>query len=46
VTGLFFYRMAYKLHITQEIADARKLMFASFIVLPIIQIVYVLDRII
>lgn len=46
VTGLFFYRMAYRLHITQEISDARKLMFASFIVLPIIQIVYVIDRII
>lgn len=46
VTGLFFYRMAYKLHYTQEIADARKLMFASFIVLPIIQIIYVIDRMI
>jgi protoheme IX farnesyltransferase len=46
VTGLFFYRMAYRLHITQEISDARKLMFASFIVLPIIQIVYVIDRIV
>lgn len=44
--GLVFYRLAYKLHYTQEISDARKLMFASFIVLPIIQIVYVIDRLI
>lgn len=46
ITGLFFYRMAYKLHYSQDISDARKLMFASFIVLPIIQIVYVIDRVI
>jgi protoheme IX farnesyltransferase len=46
VTGLFFYLMANKLHATQELSDARKLMFASFIVLPIIQFVYVFDRII
>lgn len=46
IIGLVFYRLAYKLHYTQEISDARKLMFASFIVLPIIQIVYVIDRLI
>ncbi len=46
ITGLFFYLMASKLHYSQEIKDARKLMFASFIVLPIIQIVYVIDRIV
>jgi protoheme IX farnesyltransferase len=46
LVGLFFYRIAYKLHFTQDIADARKLMFASFIVLPIIQIVYVINRVI
>ncbi len=46
ITGLFFYRLAYKLHYTQEISDARKLMFASFIVLPVIQIVYVINRVI
>lgn len=46
LTGLFFYLMANKLHNTQEMSDARKLMFASFIVLPIIQFVYVFDRII
>jgi protoheme IX farnesyltransferase len=45
ITGLLFYRLAYKLHYTQEISDARKLMFASFIVLPVIQIVYVINRI-
>lgn len=46
ITGLFFYLMASKLHYSQEIKDARKLMFASFIVLPIIQIIYVIDRIV
>lgn len=43
--GLFFYWMALRLHQTQDLKDAKKLMFASFIVLPLIQIIYVIDRI-
>jgi heme o synthase len=42
--GFYFYRMALRLHQSQEIADARKLMFASFIYLPLIQLAYVLDK--
>ena len=41
--GFFFY--AYRLLQTCEDKDARKLMFASFFYLPIIQFVYVFDRI-
>ena len=40
--GFFFY--AYKLYLTCDDKDAKKLMFASFIYLPIIQFVYVFDR--
>ena len=39
--GFFYY--AYRLLLTCEDKDARKLMFASFIYLPIIQFVYVFD---
>ncbi len=35
---------ALKLYFTRDKADARKLMFASFIYLPVVQIAYVLDR--
>ena len=45
VSGLLFYSYALKLHHTQEIKDARKLMFASFFYLPIIQFLYVFDKI-
>ena len=41
-TGFFLY--AYKLYLTCEDKDAKKLMFASFIYLPIMQFVYVFDR--
>jgi heme o synthase len=41
--GFFFY--AFRLLLTCDDKDARKLMFASFIYLPIIQFVYVFDRI-
>lgn len=43
--GGVFFIYAYRLFITCEVKDARKLMFASFIYLPIIQFVYVFDRI-
>ena len=43
--GLLFYLYAYRLYSTCEIKDARKLMFASFVYLPAIQLLYVLDKI-
>ncbi|MEY3237324.1 MAG: protoheme farnesyltransferase [Bacteroidota bacterium] len=43
-SGIFFL-YAYKLFITCDTKDARKLMFASFIYLPIIQFLYVFDKI-
>jgi protoheme IX farnesyltransferase len=43
--GILFFVYSYKLFITCEDKDARKLMFASFAYLPIIQFVYVFDRV-
>lgn len=43
VIGLLFFLSAYKLYLTLDDKDAKKLMFASFIYLPIIQYVYVID---
>jgi protoheme IX farnesyltransferase len=40
-----FFLYAYKLFLSCETKDAKKLMFASFIYLPIIQFLYVFDRI-
>ncbi|MFM9004395.1 MAG: heme o synthase, partial [Flavobacteriales bacterium] len=42
--GVWFFYLAYKLYHSCETADARKLMFASFVYLPIIQFIYVFDR--
>ena len=42
--GTMFFIYAYKLFLSQEDADARKLMFASFVYLPIIQFTYVFDK--
>jgi protoheme IX farnesyltransferase len=42
--GVGFFYYAYRLLLTCDDKDARKLMFASFIYLPIIQFVYVFDR--
>jgi len=44
VAGLFFYRYALNLHHSQENSDARKVMFASFVYLPIVQFIYVFDK--
>jgi protoheme IX farnesyltransferase len=44
VLGIGFFLYAYKLYHSLDVADARKLMFASFVYLPIIQFVYVFDR--
>ncbi|MEY3591807.1 MAG: protoheme farnesyltransferase [Bacteroidota bacterium] len=42
--GIWFFYLSYKLYHSCETADARKLMFASFVYLPIIQFIYVFDR--
>jgi protoheme IX farnesyltransferase len=43
--GLIFFLFAYRLYLTCDTKDARKLMFASFVYLPLIQFLYVLDKI-
>jgi len=43
VLGAWFFLYAFRLLMTCEDKDAKKLMFASFIYLPIIQFVYVFD---
>ena len=45
ILGTLFFIYAYKLFLSQEDADARILMFASFVYLPIIQFTYVLDKV-
>jgi protoheme IX farnesyltransferase len=45
ITSTLFFWYAYKLFISCDDKDARKLMFASFIYLPIIQFLYVFDKI-
>lgn len=45
VLGIWFSWKAWKLVLTNDDADARKLMFSTFIYLPLIQIIYVLDKI-
>lgn len=45
VLGAWFFLLSYKLFLTLEDKDAKKLMFASFFYLPIIQFVYVFDKI-
>lgn len=44
VLGALFYMTAYRLYQTCDVKDAKKLMFASIIYLPIIQFMYVFDR--
>lgn len=43
--GLIFFLFAYRLYLTCDTKDARKLMFASFVYLPLIQFLYVLDKV-
>lgn len=45
VLGVGFFYYAYKLYLTCDDKDAKKLMFASFIYLPLIQFLYVFDRV-
>jgi protoheme IX farnesyltransferase len=44
ILGIVFFLYSYRLFASCETSDARKLMFASFVYLPIIQFVYVFDR--
>lgn len=44
--GIFFLVKAIKLFKTHEVKDARALMFASIIYLPVVQLVYVIDKMI
>lgn len=43
--SILFFLQSYKLMLSLETKDAKRLMFASFIYLPIIQFLYVFDRI-
>lgn len=45
IAGLLFYIFAQKLHQTNDMKDAKRMMFASFIYLPIVQFAYVFDKI-
>lgn len=45
IAGSGFAYCGYKLWRSLEIADAKRLMFASFIYLPLVQVIYVLDKI-
>jgi heme o synthase len=44
LAGVVMLVPAWRLFQTRDVRDARKLMFASFIYLPIVQLAYVLDR--
>lgn len=44
ISSTIFFLYAFKLYHTCETKDAKKLMFASFIYLPIIQFLYVFDK--
>tara|TARA_B100001245_G_C22894837_1_gene432025 strand:- start:12423 stop:13346 length:924 start_codon:yes stop_codon:yes gene_type:complete len=44
IMGLFFLFKAIRLYRSEEVADARKLMIASIIYLPVVQLIYVLDK--
>jgi protoheme IX farnesyltransferase len=45
ILGILFFVYSYRLYATLDDKDARKLMFASFVYLPIIQFVYVFDKV-
>lgn len=45
ICSIYFFFLSYRLLITCDVKDARKLMFASFIILPVLQFLYVFDRI-
>lgn len=45
ICSILFFVYSYRLFISCDTKDARKLMFASFVYLPIIQFIYVFDKI-
>ncbi len=45
ICGAGFFYLSFKLYYSLELKDAKTLMFASFIYLPIIQFVYVFDKV-
>jgi len=45
LASIVFFLQAYKLYISCDTKDARRLMFASFFVLPVVQFLYVFDRV-
>ncbi len=45
ILSSLFFAYAYKLYLTCETKDAKKLMFASFVYLPIIQFLFVFDKV-
>lgn len=45
ISGLWFFLIGYRLYLNLEDKTARTLMFASFIYLPIIQFLYVFDKV-
>lgn len=45
LASMVFFLLSYKLYLSCEIKDAKVLMFASFFILPLIQFLYVFDRI-
>lgn len=46
IAGIYFLAKAIKLYRTREVKDARALMFASIIYLPLVQLIYVVDKLI
>ena len=44
VSGAIFFLYAFKLYGSLEHKDAKKLMFASFVYLPVVQFLYVIDK--
>jgi protoheme IX farnesyltransferase len=45
ICSIYFFLLSYRLLMSIETKDAKRLMFASFIILPILQFLYVFDRI-
>ena len=45
LASVLFFLQSYKLYLSNDTKDARKLMFASFFFLPLVQFLYVFDRV-
>lgn len=44
IMGAYFCYYAFRLYFSCQTSDAKKLMFASFVYLPVLQIIYVIDK--